>query len=254
MCDFCDRARASAQYASLVDGMLEEDKARLEYSKKMAEPFRSIGKSVYTSMNWPVKFVQPMFEARAAYAVPNNYFQNIMLDGERMGNAFAHGAMRSVFFMGDRLVLFSKSVNFRDANEFFTSFLLLHLEKGEYEVKAGAGEMRISAQVEKPMLNLVTGKPERKSIGFTFIHQSVQGRIVSKEQAATSARFKNVYAKYGGAQMKSASMDMEGYAITVPHFSPHPYLLQLHKDFGFDENKEFQLHVADYFRAHLGIQ
>jgi hypothetical protein len=61
-----------------------------------------------------------------------------------------------------------------------------------------------------------------------------------------------VYERFGGAQLKSASMDMEGYAITVPHFSPHPYMLQLRKEFGFAENKEFQLHVADYFRAHLG--
>ena len=51
--------------------------------------------------------------------------------------------------------------------------------------------------------------------------------------------------------MKSSSIDMEGYAITVPHFSPHPYLLQLHAQFGFGSNRDFQEHVIDYFKEHL---
>jgi hypothetical protein len=194
-----------------------------------------------------------MLEARAAFAVPNNYFQNIFVDGERLGNSFSHGAMRSVFFVGERLVLNAKSTNFKDGREFFTSFILLHLEKKEYDAKIIGNQVRISANVEKPMMNLVSGKTERKKIAFTFIHDQVEGRIVSKDQAAAASRFKTVYDRYqGGAQMKAASMDMEGYAITVPHLSPHPYMLQLHKEFGYEDNKDFQLHVLDYFRAHLG--
>jgi hypothetical protein len=251
MCELCAKAKDTAAYVDFISGMLDEDRARLEYSKVMAESLRPVERSVYSSMNWPVKLVYPMFEARAAYAVPNNYFQNIFVGEERLGNGFAHGAMRSVFFAGKKLVVFSKTVNFHDAKEFFTSFLLLHLEPGEYKSVQDAREIRITADIEKPLLNLVTGKAEKKRISFTFVHQYVEGRIVSKEQAAASARFKNVYDKYGGASMKSASMDMEGYAITVPHFSPHPYLLQLHKEFGFETNKDFQLKVGDYFKAHL---
>jgi hypothetical protein len=252
MCDLCAKAKGIGEYKVFIDKMAEEDIARAEYSKTMAKEISLLNKNMYSSMAWPVKFVQPMFEARTAFAVPNNYFQNIFIDDERLGNSFSHGAMRSMFFVGERLVLLSKSCNFKDAKEYFTSFLLLHLEKGEYELKQAGEEMRITAKVEKPMLNMVSGKTERKRIVFSFIHQSVAGRIVSKEQAASAARFKNVYDRYeGGAQMKSTSMDMEGYAITVPHFSPHPYMLQLHKEFGYDENKDFQLHVMDYFRAHI---
>ncbi|MFH0738060.1 MAG: hypothetical protein V1827_05250 [Candidatus Micrarchaeota archaeon] len=252
MCQLCEKARGSPSYISLINGMFEEDKARVERSRIAAESLSLIKRGVYSSMNWPVKLPYPMFEARAAFAVPNNYFQVIMLDGERLGNSFAHGAMRSLFFAGERLVVFSKSVNFRDGSEFFTSFLLLHLDKGEYEARMGAGDIRISADIEKPLKNLVTGQVERRRVSFTFIHQSVENKIVSKEHAAASARFKSVYDRYAGAQAKSASMDIEGYAITVPHFSPHPYMLQTRRDFGFLENKEFQLHAADYFKAHLG--
>ncbi len=251
MCNFCLKTKIP-QYDNLISKMLEEDKARIEHSKIVAQQLSPIARSVYSSMTWPIKFVYPMFEARAAYAVPNNYFQNLVLDEERLGNSFAHGAMRSIFFAGERLIVFSKSVNFLGGKEFFTSFLLLHLEKNEYKQVQGAGEVRITAELEKPLLNLVTGKVEKKKIAFSFINQSVLGRIVSKEQVATSARFRTVYEKYGGVQMKAGSMDMEGYAVTVPHFAPHPYMLQLHKEFGYETNKDFQEHVEDYFRAHLG--
>jgi len=251
MCQFCEKAKGTPEYVQFIDRMLEEDKERLEYSQIMAERLTPIAKSLYSSMNWPVKLVHPMFETRAAYAVPNNYFQNITIDEERLGNSFAHGAMRSIFFSGDRMVVFSKTTNFHDSREFFTSFLLLHLEKNEYKVTVGAGEIRIIVQVEKPLMNMITKKVERKKIAFSFLNQNVQSKIVSKDQVATSARFKNVYDNYIGAQTKSASMDMEGYAITVPHFSPHPYMLQLHAKFGFENNKEMQLHVEDYFKAHV---
>ncbi|MFH1520383.1 MAG: hypothetical protein ABID61_01935 [Candidatus Micrarchaeota archaeon] len=251
MCNFCDKAKDMQEYVQFMEKMIEEDKGRMEFSKIMAKTLSPISKTIYSSMNWPVKLIYPMFEARAAYAVPNNYFQNINVDEERFGNSFGHGAMRSMFFAGEKLVIFSKATNFHDSKEFFTSFLLLHLEKGEYDAKMAGGEIKITVQIEKPLINLITGKVEKKKIAFSFVNQSVQGKIVSKEHAAASTRFKNVYDKYSGASLKSGSMDMEGYAITVPHFSPHPYLLQLHEKFGFETNKELQLHVEDYFRAHL---
>ncbi len=254
MCDLCEKAKNSRQYEQYISKMLEEDKSRLEYTKVMAGALPSL--AAYSSMNWPIKFVYPMFEARTAYAVPNNYFQNIVLDGERLGNSFAHGAMRSIFFVGERLVVFSKAVNFKDGKEFFTSFLLIHLDKNEYTIEGGMGNelgetVTITSRIEKPMMNLITGKAEKKQIAFSFNHQKVEGRIVSKDHVLSSARFKSVYEKYGSTQIKSGSMDMEGYAITVPHFSPHPYMLQLHEDFGYSDNKELQLHVMDYWRTHL---
>ncbi len=250
-CELTEKAKAIPQYDILLEQMLEEDSRRLENTKGMTGQFRSIENKVHSSMKWPRKLVYPMFEARAAYAVPNNYFQNIVVDGQRYENGFAHGAMRSVFFVDDRLILFSKAVSFRDAKEFFTSFLLLHLDKGEYEAKVTGQGFRITAKVDKPMLNLITGKVEKKNILFSFLHQDTTGRLVSKQQVMQSSRIKNVYERHGGAKIRAASVDMEGYAITVPHFSPHPYMLQLHKEFGFGDNKEFQEHVPDYFSLHL---
>ncbi len=246
--DFEEKMAAIPEYSDYVSKMHAEDIERLEFSKVVANDLSLLKRNLYSTMKWPVKLVHPMFDARAPYAVPNNYFQNLYLDEERLGNSFAHGAMRSVFFIKDRLVLFSKSVNFRDGREFFTSFVLAHFNKDEYEMKYGRDNFQVSVDCQKSMKNLISGEIEKKKITFTFSHEPVLGRMVSREQVVNSARFKKVYERFGGAQMKAASIDLEGYAITVPHFSPHPYMLLLCREFGFEEKKEMQLAVRDYFQ------
>ncbi len=232
--------------------MLSEDQERLNHTSKAALNFPSLSSKLYTSMSWPVKLNSPYFDARAPYSVPNNYYQNIFVDEERWPNGFAHGSMRSLFFVGTRLVLFSKTVSFQDGKEFFTSFLLLHLEKNEYRAVSAGGDLKISVEVEKPLMNLLTKKVEKKKISFTFIHQSLLGKIVSKEQIVTSARFKEVYDKYaGGSMTKSGSIDIEGYAITVPHFAPHPYLQLISSQIGFKDNRDLQEKMFGIIEPHF---
>ncbi|MFH1393631.1 MAG: hypothetical protein ABII71_01085 [Candidatus Micrarchaeota archaeon] len=250
---FDEKAKAVPAYDALIAKMYKEDLERMDFAVGLSNGIRLLQSALYSSMQWPVKFHEPMFEARAIYAVPQNYYQNIYLDGEKLGVAFAHGAMRSIFFVGGNLVALSKQVNHREGREFFTSYVLLHLGPGEFSHKVDGDKLWISADVKKPMLNLATGKPEMKSVKFNFVNQSVMNRIVSKEQVVQSDRFKQVYQRFGGARAKAASIDIEGYAVTVPHFSPHPYLLQLHKEFGFESNRQMQEHVIDYFNEHLGL-
>ena len=253
MCELCSKVKENQKYLVLLEKMLTEDKARLEYSKKMSEKLSVLQKVICTTMEYPVKLSYPMFDARTAYSVPNNYYQNIFVEGERCGVAFAHGAMRSVFFSNDKLIVFSKTVSRSEGKEFFTSFLLAHFEENEYSYTYDNGVLKISANTEKPVLNLITGKKEKKKILFNFINNSVKGRIVSRDRVLASAQFKKIYGKFGGAVQKAASMDMEGYAVTVPHFSPHPYLLQLHKELGYASNRDFQEKTIDYFKNHLKI-
>lgn len=252
MCRLCEVAKNLQEYATLINKMKEEDIERLDFSKKLSPEMRFISKGCYSSVEWPPDLRYPLFEARMAYAVPANYFQNVFLDGEKLGNFFSHGSMRSVFFIGKKLVLLSKNVSFRDGREFFTSFLLVQFEPEEYGVKFENNAFAISVSTTKRVKNLVTGAEETKGIRFNFVHSPVNGRIVTREKVLTSAQFKSVYSKYaGGAQIRSASIDLEGYAITVPHFAPHPYLLQLKEKFGYSSNREFQEHVYDYFTSHL---
>jgi hypothetical protein len=252
MCEVCEAAKKSTDYAGLLDKMLADDAARLEFSKQMAQELAPLKRSICSSLKWPVRLVYPMFEARAAFSVPQNYFQGLMLDGERLGASFAHGAMRSLFFAGGDLIVFSKTVNHHDGREFFTSFMLALFKPGEYSAEVSGEDITIRVDAEKGMRNLISGEMENRRISFNFINNAVKNRIVTREQVLNSAQFKNVYAKFGGASAKSASIDIEGYAITVPHFSPHPYLLQLKEQFGYESNRQFQENVVkDYFLKHM---
>lgn len=249
-----EKARNIPEYLDLLSKMTEADQTRLDSTRVVAKEMKFLQNKIYTSVKWPIKLKWPLFDARAAYSVPNNYFQNISLDGERLGVMFTHGAMRSVFFAGDRLMLFSKTVNHYRTHNYFTSFLLLHLEPEEYSYKLeNDGTFILSANVEKTMKNLVTDKNEKKKIVFNFYNKPVKGRIMTREKVLTSMQFKNIYAKYGGASMKSASIDMEGYALTVPHFAPHPFMLQLHEKFGYPAKRDFQEDAINYFKENLGF-
>ena len=252
MCDICNKIKNSVAYKTVIDKMHVEDLERLANSKEIAKELKSITNMCYSSIKWPIKLVYPMFEARTAYSVPHNYFQGILIDDQKPSAFFAHGSMRSIFFVDKRLFLFSKNVAHDQTLDFFSSFLLVHFEKGEYKIEREGERINISVDLEKPLRNMITGELEKKRLNFNFVNESVKNRIVSKEQIAYSAHLKEVYSKYGGLASKIASIDLEGYAITVPHFSPHPYLLHVGQELGFQENRDFQENgVLEYFNAHL---
>lgn len=254
MASLTEKVKNTPEYLDLLSRMLEDDKKRMDSTKDLAGELSFLNDKVYTSIKWPVNLPYPMFDARAAYSVPNNYFQPVFVDGERQGVMFTHGAMRSVFFAGERLMLFSKTVNHHKGHDYFTSFLLLHLDPEEFDHKIAVDKtLTVSADITKPMKNLITGKTEKKKIMFNFVHKPVKGRIMTREKILTSSQFKRIYARYGGAALKSASIDMEGYALTVPHFAPHPFMLQLHEKFGYSSKRDFQEDAINYFSGHLGF-
>lgn len=254
MPDFVELAKKSSGYQSKLAKMLEADQKILEGTKTVSKEIPILNSLIYTSVKWPVKVVQPLFEARTAFAVPNNYYQPLTLDGERMSAFFSHNSTRSLFFSGERLMLYSKTVNHKEGIDYFTSFLFAHFDKGEYKVDFSNKVLTIRVDVEKSLKNLITGKTEKKRISFNFVNENLEGRILTPEQAATSTHMRAIYKKYGGLEQKLASSDLEGYVVSVNHFSPHPYMLLHKEDFGFQTNREFQEHVMDYFKQNLKIR
>lgn len=252
MCEFCEKAKQIPEYAAFLDGMLAEDLKRIEQARKLRERFDFL--FAYSSINYPLKLRYPLFEARAPYAVPHNYYQQLFIDEKQAGISFSHGSMRSIFFSGKRLMLFSKSVAHAEGEEFFNSFLLLHLEPGEYTHEWKGDDLTLAADVRKNVVDLLSPTKERKSVHvkFLFTGANVLNRIVSRERVVNSSHLKSIYDKYSSTAQKMASVDMEGYAVTVPHFSPHPYMLQLCKSFGYEDGREMQEKIVqDYFRKHL---
>lgn len=252
MCEICEKAKANPEYGALLSKMQERDIARLEHSKKLVSDFSSI--SAYSTIDYPKLLVQPMFEPKAAFATPINYFQNLFLNGEKLPPNFAHGAMRSVFFLGKRLIVFSKSTAQHDAEEFFSSFLLAHFEPGEYSASIEpGGRILISADIEKTAKNLISGKVERIRINFAFAQENLEGKLMRKNEALASTLFTNQFKRSGvdARRWLTSTEYMFDYVSTVAHISPHPYLLKILSSFGYSDQKDFQNHVSDYFAAHL---
>jgi hypothetical protein len=254
MCRICDSASTSASYLSMLEKMGKEDEERFEAAKLFLDKFPSLSNNLYTSLKWPTAFLRPLFEARVAFAIPTNYFQQLLLDGEKAGNHFSGGSTRSISFSKDKLILFSKTVAQESGKPFLSSLLFTQFEKTEYSVAYDGQDLRISVDIEKPLKNLISGKVEKKRIKFDFFHQNLEGRIISKEQAMQSSYVKKALGTHGDPRTLLASADLEGYVVSVHHFSPHPFMLQNSKDFGFSSFRQFQEHALDYFLEHLGIK
>jgi len=251
MCHICDVAKNDSEYTALLRKMLDKDKELMKNTIEISKDMPILNGLIYTSIKWPVKLFYPLFEVRNAFAVPNSYYQPLFLNGGKMGVYFSHNSTRSIFFSGDKLMVYSKTVNHKDGLNYFTSFVLAHFEKEEYSFSKNGINISISTNEDKLFKNLITGEKEYKKISFNFSQKSLKNRLLTKSQASTSTKMSEVYNRYGSLNQKLSSSDMEGYVITVPHFAPHPYMLQLHKKFGFISNREFQEKgVLEYFKAH----
>ncbi|MEW5996212.1 MAG: hypothetical protein AB1657_01305 [Candidatus Micrarchaeota archaeon] len=253
MCRLCS-ALANSSYLTKMDAMVQEDLARIGRSKSFLEKFPSVKNSLLTTLDFPLKIRRPLFEARNAYTLINNYFQQLMLDGNKMGAMFSHGSTRSIFFPGNYMVLLSKSVAQEAGVDFFGHYLLFHFTRDEYKAKWDGANLSLSVDCRKKAKNLLSGETGEHAISFNFLHQPVEGRIMKKEEAMRSDYVRKIYGARGGMENVFASADLEGYVITVPHFSPHPYLLQAGPELGHPTNRHFQEHVLDYLLEHLNIQ
>lgn len=194
------------------------DLKRLEHTEKTSSSFSSI--SAYSTIEYPKLLVQPMFEPKTGRSSPN-YFQNLFLNREKQPGGFSHGSTRSVFFIGNRLMLLSKFVASHEAEEFFPLFLLAHFEQKEYSLEiTPENRVFVSANVQKTAKNLVSGKLEKINLEFNFMQENLQAKLLVKSE------------------------------VKVPHFAPHPYMMQMFSEFGYESPADLQLAVLDYFRAH----
>ncbi len=252
MCELCEKTKNNAQYKALVSKMHMADSERLENTKKAAASFSSI--LAYSTMEYPIRLIEPMFELKIAFATPMNYFQNLFVNGERQPANFSHGATRSLFFSGKRLVLLSKSVAAYEGREIFSSFLLAHFEQGEYSMDINPeNRIAISANAQKPAKNLLGGNVEKINIEFNFVQESLGGKLIGKNEALASTLFVNQFKRSGmdARAWLTSTEYMFDYVSSAAHFSPHPYMLRFCKELGYANQRDFQMHAADYFRAHV---
>ncbi len=253
MCRLCSAAENSS-YPKKMDAMVQEDLAIIERTRPFLEKFPSVKNSLLTTVEFPPTLHKPLFEARNAYTLISNYFQQLLLDGNKQSPMFSGGSTRSIFFSGDYLMLLSKSAAQDAGRVFFGHYLLFHFTKDEYEAKYEGSTLSLSANCTKKARNLLTGEVREHRISFNFLHQKTEGRILKKEEAMRSDYVRKIYSARGAMKDIFASADLEGYVITVPHFSPHPYLLQCGNELGHPTNRHFQENLLEYLLEHLNLK
>lgn len=254
MCQLCEKTANLTNYQEIFESAFEEDQQIIEKTREKAHEMKGITNSFLTTINFPFKVKMPLFEPRVGFCTPNNYFQNLFLNGEKLGNSFTNKSTRSVFFNSERLILISKSLNIGGVGEFYTSYLAVNFEKGEYEMEVGEKQVKLSARKKSRGKNILTGDVQEFEIAFSFSHENLDGKFIQKSQVANSTLFSSVYGQkskgIASPTKKVASMDLEGYVITVPHFAPHPYLLKVKNEIGISSNRAFQEQVIEYFKEH----
>lgn len=253
MCELCSKIKANENYGSLLSEMEKSDIARLESTKKFQSLFPSA--FAYSTIDYPSSIIQPMFEPKMPFAKPLNYFQNLFVNGERSPNNFAHGATRSIFFIGKRLMLLSKNVAFHEGEEFFSSFLLAHFEPGEFAFEISPqNQISISASLEKSARNMLAGKVQKIKVEFSFFQENLENQSFSVKKmiyAPSKGSFSSRPGMAGPSRLSSKDLMLD-YELGVMHFSPHPYMFMIHEELGYASQTELQKDVINYFGAHLG--
>jgi hypothetical protein len=228
-------------YTKNLQRLIESDREWLENTKKLSSDIDALKASCYGKIFSRNDVF--LFEAKMPFARPLEYFQPIHLDGKRLSPRFSHGSTTALYFSEDGLYLLSKHVAFAQGMNFFAHYLHFKLENPSLQILEKS--IRISFSGSLKLENLVLGSFEEKTISFTFLHENIENRIVKKEDALASKKMEEVYGRHGES---FASANIEGFTISVRHFSPHPFAFQAYKEFGYESYVDMENDVVNLFR------
>lgn len=246
MCDLCGklgddhRARADRIYA-----LIEE---RLANSK--ASPVES--SVAFSTSNFP-KLYGVWFEPRMQLQMPFNFYQSIVVDGQKLRNDWASGWLRIVSFEKDSLFILAHGMQKKEDKEYIVFLHQLEFKKGEYKVEVSeGGRITLSAEnIIREGTDLLTGAPASHNYSFTFIHTPTERSFMPKDRIESSGLYKSVY--HGKTVPKPLTFDWSSYVITVPHFAFHSILHQRYKELGFQTAIEMQHSATNCLKRHLNI-
>ncbi|RLG17952.1 hypothetical protein DRN67_04705 [Candidatus Micrarchaeota archaeon] len=237
---------ASLQTSAYIEQMkkwAQRDAERLERMKNTGS-----GGPIFTNLGFPLQISFPLFEAKAPMSVPTKYYQALQIDGSPLRNDWAPDFCRSIAFLNDGLLLVSKAV----ARSGVDTLLFYHAVKfkgNEYSFTAlGGGKFEVVvSNVKVKGMDLLRDAETVHNFDFTFKHSPTKGSKMSFASfKARSGVISNIYKRHGGMLRES-----KGHVIAVPHFAPHPYLLNEYARFGYKGKSEFQDDVSELLRSLL---
>lgn len=229
----------NTEYFSLIQKMQLKDKQLLEDSKTNQD-------SVLFSFKDEIpKITYILIEPKTSFATPIKYFQDLYINNEKWPFIWRHGSTRALGFDQSNIYLLSKHL-YAD-EKYFSHYLFLRFDKHEIIKKIDeSNSLQFSFNGKKEVYNLKTEILETIQIQFNFIQKPFHK--TQKQRAQNTTMYKNTYR---GENISQAASKFEDYVVTVPHFSPHPYLLNEFKKLGFEKRSDMQKAVFDYLKEKI---
>ncbi len=234
-----------ASYTKNLEYLIEKDREWLENTKKLSSEIETLSTAC-----WGGLFSRSdvfLFEVKMPFARPLEYFQPVHVDGKRLSPRFSHGSTTALYFSNGSLHLLSKYVASKEGLNFFSHYLHFRLENPSIQISEKSIWVSFSGALK--LENLLLGGAEEKKVAFTFSHENIENRIVRKEDALTSKKMEEVYGRHGETFV---SANIEGFTVSVRHFTPHPFALQACKEFGYGSYVDMENDVVNLFRKFKG--
>ena len=243
MCYTCSKLNNNAYTGALSKYMLE-DVQRLVNTENGTE-----NHLLFSQADFP--FLEPFLylEPRVALPKPTRYYQGIKVDNRELRTDWSSGSLRALGFKDDRIVLLTKAaVKSIGEAERLDHYLLLKLSKNEVKVSEANSTITISFNGHADGVNIKSRKTEGHDIEFLFQHHNNENAIVPIAAINASAVYGGKVRVQGNTPILSR---FENYSVTVSHFAPHPIILQLHKELGYESALAMQRGVGAILKQHL---
>jgi hypothetical protein len=253
MCRLCAFAAESPEFAELFEQAFVADIGRMAETKRRARGRQFLFSNVGNLEEFMLDFA--LFEPLSALPNPNNYYQPMAIDGEKLGSAWSSGWQRGIGFTPDgSLLLYAKAVErepFGSGAEWFKHFFLARFRPGEFELFHSPPKyvVKVDAPGVKGV-NLLTQEPAGHSFDFTFSHFATAKSAMLPETVSHSAFYRNALRRSGTGKEVRRS-DFEKFMVVTPHFAPHPFFMRLCAQAGYASRFAMQNDVPSLLDAHF---
>jgi len=245
MCDTCAKLISDPENTQRIQSIYSRIEGRLANTK--AEPN---GEEIAFSTNDFPLLTGMVFEPRMQLQLPSNFYQSVIIDGQKLRSDWAGGWMRVVGFEGDSLFLLAQAMRTHDGKEYIVYLHKVEFRRGEFSVNDDGNRITVSVKdVKKEGINLLNGQPASHTYSFTFIHQPTERSMVPRDRIEGSALIKTIY--HGAMPQKPLTFDWTTYVVTVPHLAPYHSVHQRFKDLGYAGAMDMQNAVTGMLRQHL---
>ena len=206
------------------------------------------------------KFEFPLFETLAAFPNPQNYYQPIFVDGEKLRCDWQGSWLRSIGFLPNgNILIYTKSVvseRFNPEAQWFQFFFLMEFTPQELEIEFEPPKMLLRANdLKKEGINLLNGEPASHVFNFTLANMATDRSTARGDALEKSAFYKEILRRGRTqeqmAQDKMAKSDAEKFMVTTLHYAPHPLIMRLYKEFGYETRFSLQTSLPPLLQEHF---